>query len=166
MKIKSNIILIGMPGAGKSTIGVLLAKALRKSFIDTDLILQKKTGCLLQEIIDNEGVDAFLNYEQQVLLGLNIDDSVIATGGSAVYSGMAMTKLKENGTIVYLRLAYGEVEKRIQNIASRGIALGPGKNLKNLYDERTPLYTKYADITIDGTGKGIEQVISDILAIY
>jgi shikimate kinase len=166
MKKKNDIILIGMPGAGKSTIGVLLAKALGKSFIDTDLILQKKTGCLLQEIIDNEGVNAFLNYEQQVLLQLNKDDAVIATGGSAVYSGIAMTKLKENGIFVYLYLSFEEMEHRLQNIASRGIALGPGKSLKDLYEERTPLYKNYADVTIDGTGKGIEQVIEAILAIY
>jgi shikimate kinase len=154
-----NIILIGMPGAGKSTIGVLLAKALGKAFIDTDLLIQAQEGRLLQEIIDEQGINRFLEIEAKVLMGLKAKNSVIATGGSAIYSDQAMTHLKHTGIIVYLKLTYEEIEQRIKNMASRGIAIAKGKTLFDLYRERTPKYEGQADLTLDCSGRSIEESV-------
>ena len=158
----SNIILIGMPGAGKSTLGVLLAKAMGKLFVDTDIIIQQKTKRLLQDIIDNDGTDAFLKLEEDILLTVDEENTVIATGGSAVYSEKAMEHFKQNGKIVYLHVDFAEIEKRVTNITTRGIVLKNGKSLADAFDERKPLYDKYADIVIDCTGCSIEDSVRKI----
>ena len=155
----SNIILIGMPGAGKSTLGVLLAKAMGKLFVDTDIIIQQKTKRLLQDIIDNDGTDAFLKLEEDILLTVNETNTVIATGGSAVYSEKAMEHFKKSGKIVYLHVDFAEIEKRVTNITTRGIVLKNGKSLADAFDERKPLYDKYADVVIDCTGSTIENSV-------
>ncbi len=137
-----------MPGAGKSTVGVLLAKSLGKRFVDTDLEIQNNAGRKLQEIIDADGIEKFLKTEEQVLLQLDCRNSVIATGGSAVYSEKGMKKLAQNGITVFLNVPFEEIERRINNITTRGIAMKNDETLKELYAERMPLYKKYADITV------------------
>ena len=154
-----NIILIGMPGAGKSTLGVLLAKAMGKLFVDTDIIIQQKTKRLLQDIIDNDGTQEFLRLEEEILLTVCEKNTVIATGGSAVYSEKAMEHFKKNGKIVYLHVDFDEIVKRVTNITTRGIVLKNGKTLADAYEERKPLYDKYADIVIDCTGSTIENSV-------
>ena len=158
-----NIVLIGMAGCGKSTIGVLLAKALGMSFVDTDLLIQEREERLLQEIIDLDGLQKFINIEEKVILSLNIDHSVIATGGSAVYGNFAMEHLKKKGKIIFLNLSYENIEKRIKNITTRGIAMNKGQTLKDVFDERMNLYLKYADIEIDCDDKDIEEIIEEIV---
>ncbi len=158
-----NIVLIGMPGAGKSTLGVLLAKTLGKSFLDTDLLIQEKEGRLLQAIIDRDGVAKFLQIEARVLRQVEAVNTVIATGGSAVYDRSAMEHLGHNGRIVYLQLPYPEIERRINNMASRGIALGAGQRLIDLYNERTPLYEHYADLVVDCSAKAVETAVQSIV---
>ena len=158
-----NIVFIGMPGAGKSTLGVLLAKALGIDFVDTDILIQKSEDKLLQEIIDNDGIDTFLKIEENILLNLNIENSVIATGGSAVYSDKAMRNLKENGQIVYLHGPFVEIERRLDNIKTRGIVIEKGKGLKEVFEERIPLYQKYAEKIIDCSDKDIEQCVNEII---
>ena len=157
--VPKNIILIGMPGAGKSSIGVLLAKALGKAFIDTDLLIQAREGRLLQEIISEQGIEHFLAIEAEVLMGVQVANSVIATGGSAIYSDQAMAHLKQNGIIVYLKLTYEEIERRINNMSSRGIAIAKGKTLFDLYQERVPQYEQQADLTLDCSGRSIEESV-------
>ena len=161
--MKSNIVLIGMPAVGKSTIGVLLAKSLLRSFVDTDLIIQSEYGCGLCNIIEKEGTDAFLKIENDVILSQDYRMSVVATGGSAVYGDEAMAHLKKDGTVIYLRLSLGEIEKRIGNIHTRGVAMKNGTTLRELYDERTPLYNMYADITVDCEGKTAEETVEEIV---
>lgn len=163
MKKSKNIVLIGMPGAGKSTIGVLLAKALGMSFIDTDLVIQEREGKLLQEIIDLYGLDEFLKKEENAIVSLNCKSTVIATGGSVVYSEKAMNHLKQNAIVIYLKIEYKEIERRIKNISTRGIAMNKGQSLLDLYNERIPLYERYADIVIDCSGKGMEKIIQEII---
>ena len=161
--MKSNIVLIGMPAVGKSTIGVLLAKSLLRSFVDTDLIIQSEYGCGLCNIIEKEGTDAFLKIENDVILSQDYRMSVVATGGSAVYGDEALAHLKKDGTVIYLRLSLGEIEKRIGNIHTRGVAMKNGTTLRELYDERTPLYNMYADITVDCEGKTAEETVEEIV---
>ena len=158
-----NIILIGMPGAGKSTLGVLLAKALGKDFIDTDLIIQKQEGKLIQDIINTRGLDGFLEIEQGVLKALTVTNHVIATGGSAVYSEKGMAALSKQGTVVYLNLSFIQLEKRLKNILTRGIVMRKGKQLADVYQERVPLYQKYAKITIHCDHLDTEQAVQAIL---
>lgn len=147
--MKPNITLIGMPSSGKSTIGVLLAKRLGFSFVDVDIVIQEKTGRLLKEIISQEGMDGFLALENQINGGLDVTKSVIAPGGSVIYGKEAMEHLKEISEVVYLKMSYEEMEKRIGNVVDRGVALKPGFTLRDLYDERVFYYEKYADIVID-----------------
>ena len=163
MKNRENIILIGMSGAGKSTLGVLLAKALGKSFTDTDLQIQQREGRLLQDIIDGNGVDAFLKAEESAVLSVTDENSVIATGGSVVYSEAAMRHLCSKGTVVYLRVSFEELTERLSNITTRGIVFKNGSDLAGVYVERLPLYEKYADITVDCTGRSIEESVFEII---
>lgn len=157
-----NVILIGMPGCGKSTIGVLLAKALQLDFTDCDLVIQKRAKMGLQEIIDTKGIDEFLKIEEKVLCDGNFCDTVVATGGSAVYYPAAMEHLKNNAITVYISLPYEEIEKRLSNIKTRGVAMTKGQTLKGIYDERVPLYEKYADITVESVGLGVEQTVEKV----
>ncbi|MGM9522033.1 MAG: shikimate kinase [Oscillospiraceae bacterium] len=160
-----NIILIGMSGAGKSTIGVLLAKALGMTFVDTDLIIQYREGQLLQQILDGRGVDEFLRIEESVLSELEATNTVVATGGSAVYSERAMRHLKSIGDIVYLSVDFSEICRRIKNITTRGIVLINGNSLEDAYNERLPLYKKYADITVECGGGNIEDSVTEIIQL-
>ena len=147
-----NIIIIGVPGAGKSTLGVILAKTLGMKFTDTDIVIQEHTGRLLQDIIDANGIDAFKKTEEDAILSLHCRNTVIATGGSVVFSEKAMEHLKSEGIVVYLKISLDEMVHRINNITTRGIVLGPGQSLANMYNERIPFYEKYADISIDCSG--------------
>lgn len=161
--MKSNIILIGMPGVGKSTVGVILAKILGFKFIDTDLIIQQKEKRLLKDIISSEGVDGFIDIENRINSQLEAENSVIATGGSVVYGDEAMKHFSEIGTIVYLKLDYRKLRYRLGNIRNRGVVIRPGQRLSDLYNERIKLYEKYADITIDENGCGIEKTVNKIV---
>ncbi len=147
--MKSNIILIGMPAAGKSTVGVLLAKSLGYRFLDTDIQIQEKTGRLLHETIASEGLDRFLEIESEVLRGLDIKKTVIATGGSAVYGEAAMKHLKSIGHIIYLKIGFQELTERLGDYVHRGVVLRPGMTLCDLFQERTALYEQYADAIVD-----------------
>lgn len=162
---KDNIILIGMPGAGKSTIGVVLAKTLGMTFVDTDLIIQQRDGRLLQEIIDTDGMDDFLNAENNALINLKSVNMVIATGGSAVFCEEGMEHLAEIGKIVYLMVSYEEIERRVNNITTRGIAMRHGASLMDVYSERSELYERYADVIVDCGDGTVEDVINQIIKI-
>lgn len=163
-KEDKNIILIGMSGAGKSTLGVLLAKALGMDFVDTDILIQQREKRLLQEIIDQEGIERFLCVEEAVLSDLKLYNCVVATGGSAVYSRKAMQSLRETGTVIYLSVPYEEVEKRVTNITTRGIVMKQGRSLKDAYEERLPLYRQFSDVVIDCTGRDIEGCVGEMIA--
>ncbi len=147
-----NVILIGMPGSGKSTAGALLAKAIGFGFIDSDDAIRESEGKSLSRIIEEEGLDGFLAVEERVNAGLCADGCVIATGGSVVYGPRAMEHFKGMGTIVYLRLSYPEIERRLSDLKARGVAIREGYTLRDLYDERTPLYERYADVVVDLDG--------------
>ncbi len=157
-----NIVLIGMPGAGKSTIGVLLAKTMLMDFCDTDLIIQKQAGTSLCDIIKEKGTDEFIKLENEIIASQDFENCVVATGGSAVYGKDAMQKLCANGTAVYLEVEVTELEKRICDIHTRGIAMKEGTSIAELYSERAPLYEKYADITVDCTALTPEQCVDAI----
>ncbi len=152
-----NITLIGMPGAGKSTIGVVLAKMMGYECVDSDLVIQRKTGKLLHEIISNLGNDGFLKIENDINAELNLDHSVIATGGSTVYCTDAMKHFKEISTIIYIKLSYEEIEKRLGDLHERGVVLKDGYTLRQLYDERIALYEKYADIIFESDNHTIQE---------
>jgi len=158
-----NIIIIGMPGAGKSTMGVVLAKTLGRNFIDTDIVIQERAGRLLQEIIDEEGPDAFLAIEEKILLSLHCRNAVIATGGSVVFSERAMEHLKVSGVVIYLKISCEEMVRRLSNITTRGIVLLAGQSLPDMYAQRIPLYEKYADITIDCSDDDFENSIANVI---
>lgn len=149
---KSNIILTGMPGAGKSTVGVIVAKELMKSFIDTDLLIQSGEGKRLDEIISSSGMKHFLALEEQYLMKLSAVSSVISTGGSAIYSSLSMKKLATSGIVIHLDLDLSEIIKRFSCMDERGVARTPGQTMESLYKERLPLYKTYADISIDCNG--------------
>ncbi|MCH5325376.1 MAG: shikimate kinase [Eubacterium sp.] len=160
-----NIILIGMPGAGKSTVGVLLAKSMAYDFCDTDLVIQKQQGRTLQEIIDSDGLDGFLKAEEDALLSVEVHNTVIATGGSAVFSEAGMSKLKENGVCVYLKVPTDELVRRLTNIKTRGIACKKGETVADILLERAPYYEKYADVTVECAEHAedtVEMIIRDL----
>ena len=161
--MKSNIVLIGMPGVGKSTIGVILAKILGYHFLDSDLVIQEREGKRLHQIITEEGTDGFLKIENDVNASLEVERTIIATGGSAVYGKEAMAHLKEIGEVVYLKADYQTIKRRLGNLEKRGVALKPGQTLMDLYEERTALYEKYADVVVDEKGLGTEETIGAVL---
>ena len=159
---KTNVTLIGMPGCGKSTVGVLLAKALNLHFTDTDLLIQQKHGRFLREILEADGIDGFIQKESEVLRALRCEHTCIATGGSAVYSDAAMRHLKEISTVVFIDLPCAAVEARVADIRGRGVVIDSGKTLAELYRERRPLYLRYADITVAAGGLAIEELLMEI----
>ena len=161
----NNITLIGMPGCGKSTIGVLLAKTLGMDFLDTDLLIQKQENCLLQQILNQRGLEYFLKAEEKAVLSAICSNTVIATGGSVVYSPSAMAFLKKCSTIIYLQLPFDEIMARLSNITTRGIAIPAGETMADVYKERTVLYQQYADLILNCTGQTPEQTISAILRL-
>lgn len=157
-----NITLIGMPASGKSTVGVLLAKRIGYKFIDSDILIQEQENRLLKEIIAQDGLDGFLAIEERVNRGIDTEKAVIAPGGSVIYSSSAMEHLKEIGTVIYLRISYEALEKRLGNLIDRGVALKNGMTLQEMYHERIPLYEKYADIVIDEAGKTSGQIVDEL----
>ena len=159
---KTNIVLIGMPASGKSTVGVILAKVLGKKFIDTDLVIQLREDALLADIIKEKGVEGFMKSEEEAILSVGENNTVIATGGSAVYGEKAMEHLKKNGTVIYLKVEKDELFKRLKNIKERGVVLKPGETLEEMYDNRSVLYEKYADIIIEERESTIEETIEKI----
>jgi shikimate kinase len=158
-----NIVLIGMPGAGKSTMGVILAKTLGRNFIDTDIVAQETTGRLLQDIIDTEGTVAFLKTEEKTILSLHCRNAVIATGGSVVFSEKAIEHLKKEGVVIYMDISFEEMVRRLNNITTRGIVLVAGQSLLDMYNQRVPLYEECADITIDCSDGDFEQCIRNVI---
>ena len=160
---KDNIVLIGMPGVGKSTVGVILAKVLGYQFLDADLLIQKEEGKLLREIIEEKGIEGFIRVENRVNASIEADHAIIATGGSVVYGARAMEHLCEIGTVIYLKLPYQTLDKRLADIKGRGVVLREGQDLRGLFEERSPLYEKYADIEIEEAGLDVEQTVERII---
>lgn len=160
---KGNIVLIGMPGVGKSTVGVILAKVLGYQFMDADLLIQQQEGKLLREIIEEQGTEGFIQVENRVNASIEATRTIIATGGSVVYGKEAMEHLREIGIMIYLKLPYVVLEKRLADIKGRGVVLREGQNLRDLFEERSPLYEQYADITVEETGLDVEQTVEAIL---
>ena len=161
--MKNNIVLIGMPGVGKSTVGVVLAKQLGYSFTDADLLIQNLEGRKLSEIIEAEGVDGFIAIENKVNASIDAKRTVIATGGSVIYGKEAMEHLKEIGTVVYLSISYEELTKRLSNLKGRGVVLRDGQTLLDLYNERTPLYEHYADLVVSEEGLNLEETLEKVI---
>lgn len=160
---KSNLILIGMPGAGKSTLGVLLAKALRRDFLDTDVALQSREGRTLRELIVQLGLEGFCRMEEAYLSGLDVHHTVIATGGSAVYYESSMKHLKQSGYVLYLQVPLETLERRLADMSARGVVFEPGQTLQTLFEKRTALYEKHADLTIPLAGLTHEQALQRVL---
>ena len=158
-----NIVLIGMPGAGKTTVGMLLSKKLNMPFLDTDHIIQQRENASLQEIINEKGLKAFLEIEEAAVMSLDVQNHVISTGGSVVYSRKAMQHLKKSSRIVYLQLGYRHLSKRIKNMSTRGIAMSESQTFLDIYKERVSLYKRYADITIHCAGKYKGKVVAEII---
>ncbi|MBR3756107.1 MAG: shikimate kinase [Firmicutes bacterium] len=158
-----NLILVGMPSCGKSTVGVVLAKTMNKGFVDTDILIQQREGHTLQDIINEKGNDYFHQVEEQVLLAFDGENYVVATGGSAIYFDSAIAHFKETGKIVYLKVSLDTVLKRLNNIKTRGVTLEKGQTLADLYNQRIPLYEKHADIVIEADGLTVEEVVERIM---
>ena len=163
--MKENLIFIGMPAVGKSTVGIVVAKRLGMNFIDSDLLIQEQEGKLLREIIAEVGDDGFLKIENQVNRDIQCENAVISPGGSVIYCEEAMEHLKSIGKVIYLKLSLESLSKRLGNLKGRGVLLKDGQSLKDLYEERIPLYEKYADITIDEEGKDLDESLRAILEI-
>lgn len=159
---KSNVVLIGMPGVGKSTAGVILAKRLNKNFIDTDIYIQQQTGRGLNELIAGLGLKAFCELEARLICLLNLTGHVIATGGSVVYGSNAMGHLKNNGVVLWLDLPYLQLAERLEDLDARGVVMEPGQTLEQLYCHRRPLYQKYADFKIDTAGLSIDKAVTQM----
>lgn len=162
---RGNIVLIGMPSCGKSVAGVILAKSLNMNFLDTDLLIQEKTGKALQNIINEDGMTVFKKTEEEVLKSVNVKNTVIATGGSAVYYKEAMEHLRKTGTIVYIKVSLGTIKKRLKNITTRGVAMEKGQTMEELYDLRVPLYEGYADVSVKSDKHYIEKTVEDIIKV-
>lgn len=160
-----NIILIGMPAVGKSTVGVVVAKRLGYKFIDTDLLIQEKEGKLLREIIAEKGVEGFLEVEDRVNASIDVKKTVVSPGGSVVYCENAMKHFKEIGTVIYLQASFETISKRLGNAKKRGVVLKEGQTLEMLYNERVKLFEKYADITVCEDGLRLEETIGKVLDI-
>ena len=161
---RPNVVLIGMPGAGKSTVGVVLAKRLGLAFIDTDVLLQARQGRRLQALIDSGGLAAFRRLEEELLLDLEAAGTVIATGGSAVYSEAGMAALGRRGTVVFLDLPLAELTARVRDMDSRGMVIDPGQSFAELFRQRLPLYRRHAVLTIDGRNKSVEEMAAEIVS--
>ena len=158
-----NIILIGMPAVGKSTVGVVVAKRLGYNFIDTDILIQEHTGKLLREIIAEQGPDGFLKIEDEINAKVNVEKTVVSPGGSVVYCENAMKHYKEIGKILYLKVSYETISRRLKNAKKRGVVLRDGQTLEDLYNERVRLFEKYADITVCEDGCSLEETIDNVL---
>jgi shikimate kinase len=158
----SNIVLVGMPGAGKSTVGVILAKELCREFLDTDVLIQTKENVTLQYIVDTHGYLQLRAIEERTILGVSCQNHVIATGGSAVYSEAAMEHLKKDGVVIFLEISYEEIFRRISNFGTRGLARKPDQSIEDLFMERAELYKKYADIRLFSDGMNQEMVVADL----
>ena len=156
---KDVIVLIGMPGCGKSTVGVVLAKTLNLEMVDSDIVIQRRQGKKLSQIIEDVGDDGFRQIENEVNASLDCHKSVIATGGSVIYGREAMEHLKQIGTVVYLQLSYPAVEERLGDLHARGVTIKPGWTLRDLYDERCPLYEQWADIIMPCDGLRLREVV-------
>jgi len=165
MKKHKNIVLIGMPGVGKSTVGVLLAKQWGFSFLDTDIYIQTRESKSLQELISKNGLTGFCDLEEDYIRSIAVDSHVIATGGSVVYRHQAMEHLQKNGLIIYLDIGLDRLKKRLDDVNARGVVIAPGQNLGDLYAERHPLYSKYAYVTIKTDGLTPDQVVRDIVEL-
>lgn len=164
--MKKNIVLIGMPGCGKSTVGVVLAKRMGFSFLDSDLVIQEQYQKLLHELIAEHGMEGFRKIENQVNAAIECDSTVIATGGSAVYGEEAMAHLKDIGCVFYLKLPCAEIEARLGDLDERGVIIREGQTLWNLYEERMPLYEKYADVIVACAGRQIKDIVAEIADKY
>ena len=162
--MKNNVVLIGMPGVGKSTSGVILAKVLNYDFLDSDLVIQKKTGQRLKDIISGEGIDGFNAVENQINREIQCENTVIATGGSVVYGKEAMEHFQKIGTIVYLKISYESLDERLGDLDERGVVHKKGQTLQVIYEERTALYEKYADVTVELDGKTVAETVDAVLA--
>lgn len=158
-----NIVLIGMPGSGKSTVGVLLAKALGWGFLDTDLLIQQREGALLQELLDRRGIERFLDAEEDAVRSVSCQHTVIAPGGSAVCRPRAAEHLKALGTVIYLKLGPEALEGRLRNIRTRGVAMKPGETIADVYAYRAPLYERWADLTVEAEGQTLEETVSAVM---
>lgn len=161
---KNNIVLIGMPASGKSTVGVILAKILGYNFVDADIVIQEKDGRKLSEIIETEGVDGFIDIENRINSEIEVEKTVIATGGSVVYGKEAMEHYKNIGKVVYLKVDMDVLTRRLKDVKQRGVVMKDGQSLVSLYNERSALYDKYSDITIDEKNNSMEEVVADLLA--
>ena len=162
---RANLVLIGMPGCGKSTVGVLAAKVLGLDFVDTDLLLQKQQGLRLHEILERDGPSGFLRVEDCLLAGIRLEAAVVSTGGSAVYHQRGMENLKGRGRLVWIDVPFEEIERRLGDIHSRGVVLAPGQTLKDLYDERRPLYQKWADHRLEVAREDLEVTVGRLVGL-
>lgn len=160
--MKNTVVLIGMPGVGKSTVGVVLAKRIGYRFVDSDLVIQERYGKLLHELIEERGIEGFWQLENEVNASLEEERCVIATGGSAVYGREAMEHLRERGLMVYLKLPCEELRLRLGDLNERGVTLRPGQTLEDLYEERCPLYEKYAHLTVECEGRMLREIVAEI----
>lgn len=160
--MKHSITLIGMPSAGKSTVGVLLAKRLGYSFLDVDIVIQEKTGKLLKEIIKEQGLSGFMEVENRINAEVDAERTVIAPGGSVIYGKEAMENLKTLGLVVYLKISYEELERRLGDVVDRGVVLKDGMTLRDLYEERCTYFEHYADVVIDEEGKSLGEVVDEL----